>query len=525
MPANTALNHSNQPATTPAAEPAKIHESVHHTDFHQALSSAQGHAPQVKEFVHRYEPDEYAQMKTFLHPDKKSGFAVKPDGDIVSVFSTEKGRGDQIVNHAKNVGGTKLDAFDGYLPKLYGKHGFKEYKREANWTPGKADVVYMKLHKSEKLYQHIYLHKNSDALTYKKFADNGMDLMYPVSVHGKTHRPDIDVPYHTSIKVFNPDKDAPHEMHRKSSQLKLSAPDAKEVEIEPSTLKGRAGNTMHVLKLHGKHADAIKEHHKHFVGHGHSENYDFHPHVTVDEESWHKIKNSGAKTAHEAGIKFHDAELHHKNKVIGQYGKKPEKLAASEKFDSIEKGAIKNIGAIVGLAGALNTATPPKTDATPLPKAPTATAAPSALKGTEYSRKKMLNTISQVESNGGKNENHKELGGMHHGESAFGKYGLTPVVIRETIHMNPDLNRKYRKATKLQGDDLHRFMEDNPGLEDAVADKHLARLEHHFGQDPSRIGYAWLEGISGTYKAQKDKKDIGQHWHVKKINQVYSKGS
>ena len=85
-------------------------------------------------------------MKTFLHPDKKSGFAVKPDGDIVSLFSTQKGRGDKLAQHAKKSGGSKLDAFDGYLPKLYAKHGFKEHKREKNWTPGKPDVVYMKLH-------------------------------------------------------------------------------------------------------------------------------------------------------------------------------------------------------------------------------------------------------------------------------------------------------------------------------------------------------------------------------------------
>jgi len=125
------------------------HIPVHHNEFHQHLGNAITNNSKVKEFVHHYQPHEYSKMKTFLHPDKKSGFAVKPDGDIVSVFSTEKGRGDQIVQHAVKAGGNKLDAFDGYLPKLYAKHGFKETHREKNWTPGGPDVVYMKLHHND----------------------------------------------------------------------------------------------------------------------------------------------------------------------------------------------------------------------------------------------------------------------------------------------------------------------------------------------------------------------------------------
>lgn len=112
-------------------------------EFHQALSSAMKSSDKVKEFVHLYKPNEYDNMRTFLSPDKKSGYAIKPDGDIVSVFSTSKGRGDSIVHQAIKEGGTKLDAFDGYLPDLYAKHGFKEVAREANWSPGGPDVVYM----------------------------------------------------------------------------------------------------------------------------------------------------------------------------------------------------------------------------------------------------------------------------------------------------------------------------------------------------------------------------------------------
>lgn len=115
-------------------------------EFHSAIGEAQRANPRIEEFVHRYSPEELKDMKTFLTADKQSGFAVKPDGDIVSVFSAAKGRGDELVDKAIEMGGTKLDAFDGYLTKeLYPRHGFVEYKREPNWTPGEPDVVYMKL--------------------------------------------------------------------------------------------------------------------------------------------------------------------------------------------------------------------------------------------------------------------------------------------------------------------------------------------------------------------------------------------
>ena len=39
-----------------------------------------------------------------------------------------------------------LDCFDGFLPSYYEKFGFVEYKREANWTEGGPDVVYMRMH-------------------------------------------------------------------------------------------------------------------------------------------------------------------------------------------------------------------------------------------------------------------------------------------------------------------------------------------------------------------------------------------
>ena len=197
-------------------------------------------------------------------------------------------------------------------------------------------------------------------------------------------------------------------------------------------------------------------------------------------------------------------------------GKKMGLLAASE---GMMKGPIKNALAALRVAGAM--AMPNSTkEAAPQVREPAGMASVAS----PYSSQRMLNTIAAVETENGKNLRHKPVGGMHGGESAFGKYGLMPATIRETIHMHRDLASKHGKAQNLRGDDMRRYMQDNPSLEDAVAQKHLQRLEHHFGQDPSKIGYAWLEGIRGGYKAQNNKQDISKHWHVRKINDAYSKG-
>lgn len=120
--------------------------------------------------VYVYDEDEYKDMKLFATEDGSVGFAVKPDGDIVSVFNNKdiKDHGGSVVPSllatAVEQGGTKLDAFDTVLPKLYAKEGFKPVGRDKwddqyapeNWNSegqydkyngGKPDVVYMEYDK------------------------------------------------------------------------------------------------------------------------------------------------------------------------------------------------------------------------------------------------------------------------------------------------------------------------------------------------------------------------------------------
>lgn len=86
-----------------------------------------------------------AGMKFFLSTDRHSGFAISTTGELVAVFSTVRGRGNDIMAAATANGAAHLDCFDGYLTGLYSRHGFKVTERFANWTPGQPDVVVMVL--------------------------------------------------------------------------------------------------------------------------------------------------------------------------------------------------------------------------------------------------------------------------------------------------------------------------------------------------------------------------------------------
>lgn len=88
-------------------------------------------------------PAETAEGGEFhLSIDGLSGYRVSA-GELTHVFSTVRGRGADLVEDAIASGAKYLDCFDGYLPQLYSRFGFKETKREQNWVASEPDVVYM----------------------------------------------------------------------------------------------------------------------------------------------------------------------------------------------------------------------------------------------------------------------------------------------------------------------------------------------------------------------------------------------
>lgn len=129
----------------------------------RAFENALEHAKTTHPYgaaVFVYEEEAYLQMRLFLTPDGKSGFALKRDGDIVSGFSIENA-GRAMVDTAIRAGGRKADCFDTQLPHLYAAHGFKVVAREkwnedykpkdwdkkafAKFNNGEPDVVHLVL--------------------------------------------------------------------------------------------------------------------------------------------------------------------------------------------------------------------------------------------------------------------------------------------------------------------------------------------------------------------------------------------
>ena len=159
-------DHAGRPGKVGGSAPSSVSTlSPYKHSYSQA--SAKGFADSLQanltveysSFVTQYTPDEYKEMgaKCYVAASGQSGYAVKPDGDIVSVFSRKgSGEGKHALISAIFNGGRKLDCFDGYLPTFYTQFGFQEYDRWSwddqysppGWNKEKydsPDVVLMKL--------------------------------------------------------------------------------------------------------------------------------------------------------------------------------------------------------------------------------------------------------------------------------------------------------------------------------------------------------------------------------------------
>lgn len=389
-----------------------------------------------------------------------------------------------------------------------------------------------------------FLSKVENPAAYAKLASEGVLLGYPVKIKGQTHRSDNNIPYHSSVKFFDSSKDHAHQIHALARHLPLNPPDAKNTQIGFDKFKDRVGNDVHVITLHGNSADKLKEHNGKFAHMGFPSTFEWKPHVSVDSDTWNKIKASGAKTAHEAGIEFGPAELKHGHKTLKTYHheadssepKVPDhsdltakvKVAKSEELQNIEKGAFKNASIALGMASALAGAhnnTQANEKVSSAPKAPiSSNRSPASIPHSKnrtpsYDHQKMLRTLAQVESSGGKDTNHEATPQG----TGYGKYALMPNTIHMIVQGHRDLRTKHGKALALNGPQLHQYMDDNKGLEDVIADRYLSHIEHKLGKDPGQNGYAWFQGIKRTKEHKKSGVDIKNHWRTKRVKEAYDK--
>jgi 2'-5' RNA ligase len=331
--------------------------------------------------------------------------------------------------------------------------------------------------------------------SYKEEARNHCDFLFRVKINGR-HKLAEEIPLHMSVKIFRDmDEFDMNEVEKVIEELDIKKPDPHKVRFEPIIFYSKKSDADYfMLKLHDCDP-CYEEFYNKYKDKGVTYE-EFMPHITINEELYNTIKESGLDPE---DISFSDLTLENG-------ADNPVRV-----FDGSMHKGIKSTIAALGIASALG-ATPAKI--APEPKMPK----PAAQASSQYSRKQMLNTIAHIESANGKLQHHKPT----KQGTAYGKYGLMPDTIRETIRGNKDLRLKYGKATALDNKALQNYMRDNPGLEDTLADRHVQRLEHHFGQNPQKIGYAWNQGITGTYHS--DPKKIGGHPYTKKVTAFYPKG-
>lgn len=106
--------------------------------FRQAILEAKQSRGVFGDCVYAYEAEEYADMRLFLTPDGMAGIALKPDGDMVSVFShadqknsVEGKTAHSLIALAISEGATKADCYGWFLAQLYGKLGFREVAKDS----------------------------------------------------------------------------------------------------------------------------------------------------------------------------------------------------------------------------------------------------------------------------------------------------------------------------------------------------------------------------------------------------------
>lgn len=291
------------------------------------------------------------------------------------------------------------------------------------------------------------LSKSEDPAGYAKLANEGILLGYPVKINGQHARPDNGIHYHSSIKFFDPSKDHLHSIHELAQHLPLNPPDAKNTQIEPGQFKDRLGNDVYVLKMKGNSADKIKEHNGKFAHMGFPANFEYTPHISVDKATHDKIKASGAKTAHEAGIEFGPAQLKKGPKVVKTYHHQPDTTdpKVPDEGDMTAKTSVPKTQKSEDIHGKKPLAKPFLSEA----------------------QRRWGHTAAGKEALGG-NAGVHEWDEATKGKKLPERVAKTEEQIKHLIKKEHYLHSRFMKAMALTGDTLRKYIEDNRDLRKAI---------------------------------------------------------
>lgn len=140
--------------------------------FSNALEEGR-HSHKYGCYVDGHSAEELAEMKMFLSEDGKTGIAVKPDGDIVCAFNSNKGinAGKEMLAVARENGGVKMDCYGEKLAQMYNESGFEVVNRvefNAEYVP--KDKFHAILHENKPYVYTLKANSDSAEVARKKAA-------------------------------------------------------------------------------------------------------------------------------------------------------------------------------------------------------------------------------------------------------------------------------------------------------------------------------------------------------------------
>lgn len=134
-----------------------------------------------------------------------------------------------------------------------------------------------------------------------------------------------------------------------------------------------------------------------------------------------------------------------------------------------------------------------------------------------------LNNISQIESSGGKNFNHKTIqSGIQKGTTAIGRYGLMPNTVDEAIvraKNSGDDDGSLDDILGMDADTKKSFLEGNPDIEHKIARSLASTVLNKQAGDTEKAAYAWNHG-SNLSPDSIDDRDYSNDDYVKKFKKV-----
>lgn len=139
----------------------------------------------------------------------------------------------------------------------------------------------------------------------------------------------------------------------------------------------------------------------------------------------------------------------------------------------------------------------------------------------QLDRERFLDTISMIESSGGKNFNHARIpSGIHEGHRAAGRYGLMPNTMQEIANrmkQEGNLDPELERITSLPPDQMKAAIEANPNYEQMLAEHLAGRVLDRQGGDEEKAAYSWFQGHNLTPQEIRDR-NYKEHDYVKKFN-------